>query len=857
MSVISTSLSKWFSERPNWLQVAANQLLNKGKLEDKDISELAILCQEEADGKQDESSCSFPPSAFSYELTGTLRLCSISEVEGVNALAPQKPLKFGKSNISVVYGENGSGKSGYVRLLKHICGARIIGSLHNNVYKPDSSVQKAIISFEKDGVVNNYNWFGQGISDDLSSVDIFDTSFGRVFVRSEDEVSYEPPVLSFLSSLIEVSEKVTNSLDTEANQLQSRKPNMPVSGQQNDEGVWYENISYKTTQQDIDKHCSFEKKNEKEIQNLQERLSEQTPAERAKQFVKQIQHLEFLVKDAQKYLEQLSDANCRRIILARKNATLKKTAADAAAEKVFSGSHLEGIGSDVWKELWNAARKFSVSLAYKEYDYPNVSPDSRCVLCHQKLSSEAQGRMISFENFVMGDMQQAVTDAVQEYKNAVQTIGEIPIPESLITRVDATSIVQDEFKSQVVSFFTELKVRKEHLLRDNSEELMLPPIQSPDWIKEAISQSKSLSESAAKYSEDAVNDNTDELTNKLSILQTKRWLSEHQIEIEEEVYRLKLLNRIKIARKATNTSSLSKKKGELASLLITDALAQRFNSELKVLCSSRVKVEIVKSRVSKGHVLHKLQLSNASQSFLHDVLSEGENRIVSIAAFLADVTGRDYSAPFIFDDPISSLDQTYEESVVQRLCALSTNRQVIIFTHRLSLLGLIQEYAKKMNKEFEIVCIRKESWGTGEPGDTPLIAKKPDKALNKLINDRLPRARKLLKEYGREEYDPVAKGLCSDFRIILERMIECELLADVVQRFRRAIKTMGKLEHLAKISKTDCFYFDEMMTKYSRYEHSQPSEAPVSLPDPDELQTDFSNLQQWQSEFKKRTIVPV
>ena len=293
----------------------------------------------------------------------------------------------------------------------------------------------------------------------------------------------------------------------------------------------------------------------------------------------------------------------------------------------------------------------------------------------------------------------------------------------------------------------------------------------------------------------------------------------------------------------------------MAEALITDAFVQRFNAELKALGASRLKVKLIKSKVSKGKVLHTLQLDGASHN-LNEVLSEGENRIVSIAAFLADVTGRAYPAPFVFDDPISSLDQDYEEAVVQRLCSIASERQVIIFTHRLSLLGMVQDYAKKVAIEPEIICIREESWGTGEPGDTPLFAKKPDKALNQLINDRLSKAKKLLNEHGKEVYEPYAKALCSDFRILLERMIECELVADVVQRYRRAINTMGKIGNLAKISEADCSYFDDLMTKYSRYEHSQPLEAPVPLPEPDELETDFNALKKWQAEFKKRPLKP-
>ncbi|WP_043638470.1 hypothetical protein, partial [Desulfovibrio sp. TomC] len=228
MSGISASLAKWFSERPQWIQIAAARLLQQSELTDKDVSELATLCQQEADGKLPKTTCSFPATAFSQGAAGTLRLCSISDVEGVNALAPKKTLEFGKGNITIVYGNNGSGKSGYVRLLKHVCGARETGTLHRNVYKPGSAVQKACIAFEQAGIPKTHTWSGQGVCDDLNSVDIFDTSFGKVFVSSEDEVSYEPPVLSFFSSLIVACEKVTSALDAEANRHQSKKPNIPA-----------------------------------------------------------------------------------------------------------------------------------------------------------------------------------------------------------------------------------------------------------------------------------------------------------------------------------------------------------------------------------------------------------------------------------------------------------------------------------------------------------------------------------------------------------------------------------------------------------------------------------------------------
>ena len=82
------------------------------------------------------------------------------------------------------------------------------------------------------------------------------------------------------------------------------------------------------------------------------------------------------------------------------------------------------------------------------------------------------------------------------------------------------------------------------------------------------------------------------------------------------------------------------------------------------------------------------------------------SKSLSIAAFLAEVTGRSKKAPFIFDDPISSLDQNFEEAVVQRLIELSQDNQVLIFTHRLSLLSTIKHFAKKKSMPVDMVNIR-------------------------------------------------------------------------------------------------------------------------------------------------------
>lgn len=237
---------------------------------------------------------------------------------------------------------------------------------------------------------------------------------------------------------------------------------------------------------------------------------------------------------------------------------------------------------------------------------------------------------------------------------------------------------------------------------------------------------------------------------------------------------------------------------------------------------------------------------------IQKVLSEGEFRIVSLAAFLADVADKPFNSPFIFDDPISSLDAEYEEVCVKRIIELSKHRQVIVFTHRLSFAWLLNEYATNNNIVVDHISLVSEPWGKGQPSMPLTNTQDIDKAFNSLANQRLDNARKIYLAEGESAYLIQAKAMTSEFRILLERLVEEVLLYKIVRRFHREIQTKNKLEHLTKINKDDVLLIDGMMTKYSTYEHSQPSELPLPMVKADALKEDFVKIVDWIKEFKSR-----
>lgn len=66
-----------------------------------------------------------------------------------------------------------------------------------------------------------------------------------------------------------------------------------------------------------------------------------------------------------------------------------------------------------------------------------------------------------------------------------------------------------------------------------------------------------------------------------------------------------------------------------------------------------------------------------------------------------------------------------------------------------------------------------------------------------------------------------------------------------MQRFRKDIQTQNRLYKLSEITREDCEMFDQLMTKYSYYDHSMSDEAPLNELTIDELEADLKRLQLW------------
>ena len=851
MSDVRKEICGWLHQQQDWMQEAAEKLLASGDLTDADVVTLTARLKS-SEGRTVTTHRGFQNLGRDPESLGELRLVSLGEISGIENLAPRNPLAFGEGNLVVAYGHNGSGKSGYTRILKRACGHPRAAELQSNVFETPPSTRRCTISYRLAGEDRSVEWEADGEAiGDLRPVDVFDSDAADFYLTRETTASYAPAEVRFFEGLASVIDRVKAKLEEEQARLIRVLPLLPSEYSATDAGAAYRALAPGPTAEAL---ARWTEEDVETLRQLEERLEGTDPSEEAKRLRRigtQTRQLSARLRSATGAVGPEGVEAVRR---ARTEAQNKRRIATEAGK--LGSTKLDGIGTKAWMSLWEAARAFS-SLPYPDREYPVTGADARCLLCQQELSDDAGQRLRDFEAFVKGQVEAEAEVAEQAYRVALENLPSIPTRQEIQTQIEAADL--DEAQREVMSSIWDRVAVARACLVSGETESFAVPVQPPTTVlNELAARATELEKSAERCARDAEGFDRDGVRKELLELKARYWIFQQADAIRSEVERLEKVKQLDEWKGMANSRSTSLKAGEIAERLITQAFVDRFNRELRDLGASRISVELVKTRTERGKALHQLRLRGAEsgKAVPQTVLSEGERRIVALAAFLADVAEKPHAAPFIFDDPISSLDHDFEWHVAKRLARLAGDRQVLVFTHRLSLYGAMEDAAGKLGGEWrkehlEPRCIESFGGASGQPADEATWNANTKKA-NNLLLDRLDVAKKAAESGGAAVYRTHAQAICSDFRKLLERTVEDDLLNQVVRRHRRSVTTDNRIRGLPCISREDCSFIDEMMTKYSAYEHSQSREAPSALPEEPELREDLQALKNWREEFLRR-----
>jgi len=90
------------------------------------------------------------------------------------------------------------------------------------------------------------------------------------------------------------------------------------------------------------------------------------------------------------------------------NLKTKKELRDSSTKETFSNIEFSNVGSDIWKELWLAAKKF---IEEGKGVFPDNKEGAKCPLCIQDLSPKATDRFKTFESYLKEKFEQEYSEA--------------------------------------------------------------------------------------------------------------------------------------------------------------------------------------------------------------------------------------------------------------------------------------------------------------------------------------------------------------------------------------------------------------------------------------------------------------
>ncbi|MCD9096668.1 AAA family ATPase [Luteimonas fraxinea] len=851
-------IEAWLNTKASWLRAAAQGLINDRRMPNEaEVDALADHCLRESGKTLASPSALLAPGAIAGTPSRAgLRLERVFDIRGVNALGDQAKLELGGTDLAIVYGPNGSGKSGYARLTKHLCGARLAGPMHGHVFlgakdTPAASVEvRAIETTGPAAGTSLLTWeLATGALPELKAIPVFDTDTSVEFGDSATSATHMPRSMVFMGRLIEISDRVSTNLRRRSDLLLDQLPKMgPELSLSPAAAVLRGLLKPKTQDAAIDAACGVSDEERAERVTLEAALAQANPAEL---HTKVLQQLELLAKTKQSALD-LEGATgsdpAHAIIAARAEAASKRTAASIHATEFFEKVPLNGVGEEIWRQLWAAAEAYSDASAYPDHVHPNVEDGARCVLCQQELGAEGKTRMLGFSEFIQNKLQADAAAAEASFSALVKALLVTPDQQGWATV--SQSIGLDPTEGEALRLAVEARTSA---LKTASDLALVPATDWAAWHAAHANRTGELEKARDKLA--GLIDVYGRKANQARLLelQGKEWLAANVEAIKTEAKRLTAVAGLEAAIRSTVTNALTAKNNEIASAELAKGFRDRFNAEVKTLGGESLPVVMNHKAQGKGRFTFCAELRDSKEAVRNrDVLSEGEQRVIALAAFLADATGSNRSLPVVFDDPISSLDQRFEEAVAARIAELAESRQVIVFTHRLSLVTLLQNahdnrVEKGSKAHCNVIAIGRDGHQAGVPSSVDTFSLKPKPGLGQLIND-LGAAKKLEAKFKKL----ALKDACSTFRILVERTVEIHLCANIVGRFRREIKTMGVLKKLVAIEPNDCTFIDDLMSKYSAFEHSQSDEIPTHLPDADEIIADATSLRSWIDDFEKR-----
>ena len=790
--------------------------------------------------------------------TRHVQILAIKDISNVNALAAGGSLPIAETGLTVIYGENGAGKSGYSRILKHACRARD----QREAILPDSKLDPAeagtpSAKFEVavDGVKADLAWtFGSPAPELLSEIAIFDTYCARAYIDNYGDFAYQPYGLDILENLVSLCGKLkAKAAQEKAAIAPSNVSYASIATEQTIVGKALLAIPGTTKASDIETLASLSDADHERLLILTKTLAETDPKQKAQALRQQagrLQELKGRIDLAAPLIDDAKLTTLRNLI--DKSKAAKATAELAASDFKAAPGQLTGTGSEEWKTLFEAARAFATT-SHPEHALGVLPSNAPCPLCQNLLGDAGSLRLARFDAFIQQASEAEASEARTKAEDAYKAVRSASLNFLIGTALnEELKEIDTHLAEQCAAMQKSFTARQGQALEASAGKIAWEQIEAlPDDPRAKLVSNANAFIDQAKILEATADEKAKAaMTQEKLELEVRKRLGEVKAAVIDAIFKHELSSKLQNCIDGMDARGISRKSTELSRTMASQELADALNAELRSLKVHELYVGM-KSESPGGKTQFKLTLQLPGGGAPSAVLSEGEQRAIAIASFLAEIKLGKGRGGIVFDDPVSSLDHRRRWEVAERLVLESKERQVLVFTHDIYFLAILEQKSDAIGAALTMNYIRRAAQGFGVHSPDLPFDVVGTKARVGQLRQMLVEAQKAKKDGDDDQLRRVTTSTYGKLRLAWERCVEEVLFNGVVQRFGEAVST----QKLKAVLVTDDDYrqIEAGMTKSSKFEHDAASPVGrLPIPDPDELLTDIESLEAFRTSVDKR-----
>lgn len=853
MAVYSDIIA-WSNNKAPFIRDAVRRILHSTLLTEQDTLEIKELLKKEHGFEGITLEPSFATEAdvpTSTDTTNQIKLKQISSPHNISALFASTALSFSTDKLNIVYGKNGSGKTSFSKILKKLCWSRDNAvTLKKNVYSRNTEEQSVTIKYIEGGTEKNFIWReGQSTDEKLNSIYIFDTKCAGIYLNQENPAEYKPAGIDVLERLLQLFGKLSEIFDNDISQLNLNKVELDGSIYNNTEIYrWYQNLENYRREDICDKlSISAEQLNHK--QALEKSLKDSNPSATNQGLKHKLNRYNSLYTILENINKLFNTDVFRNITDLLRDLQIKEEANRLARKSYEEGLEFS-IESPAWKTLWEAARNYATEELHTSHPIAVNEHGEYCVLCQQPLSDDAKTRLKRFESYIQDTTSTALNLSQTRVQQVRSTFEDIST--TFLTDEIKRELIEDnpDFADVISKYIEQVtnaqKFVLEYIDRKQSD------LKSGLINAELLQLIKNEIEKLNRYikTNDVIIENRTKIEKEFLELDALYYLVQKREVILAYHDKCILKKKYQECLNALNTRSISTKIGEL---LDSNAIAAQHKLFLQYLNKMNpqiaAKMELRKTRTNSGVTYQRCGFNSISEN-ITEILSEGEQKIVSIANFLAECTIDNAINSIIFDDPVNSLDMDYRESIANMIVHLSRNRQIVVLTHDLYFLRLLKDtYKKVFSDECYVTCINSVGEHCGVVSDEiPYLAKNIQERINTIMAglDEIKR----LDISQIDKRNSIINDLKDKMRQLLERTVEDVLVNKAISRFSKNISFKKcDLANMILIEKDDIDFLLSLYGKYSEVIHDGSVETVSNTLTERDIHTDITDYKNWKDNF--------